>query len=144
MSRNAARDRRRGGRGSETERARQRLRPSVLVLEGRTLLSTWTVDKNADDGSVGTLRWAGGQANSSTGPDTIAFSSLFNTPQTITLIRGQIELTDMATVTITGPGATLLTVHPVSGLGNRVFEVQGGSASLSSLTVTGGKADVGG
>ena len=66
-----------GGRGS-------RLRPTVMALEGRTLLSTFTVNSAADDGSAGTLRWAIGQANAGNQADTIVFSSLFNTPQTIT------------------------------------------------------------
>ena len=36
------------------------------------------------------------QANADGGGDTIVFSSLFNTPQTITLTSGQLELTDTA------------------------------------------------
>ena len=49
------------------------------------------------------LRWAVGQANANAGADTIVFdSSVFNTPQTITLTSGQLALTDTATTTITG------------------------------------------
>jgi len=40
-------------------------------------------------------------ANAAAGADTISFSSLFNTPQTIGLTTGQLLLTDTATTTIT-------------------------------------------
>ena len=65
---------------------------------------------------------------------------MFNTPQTITLTGGQLELTDTTgPTTITGPAAGLLTV---SGNGpSRVFQVDGGvTASISGLTITGGNA----
>jgi fibronectin-binding autotransporter adhesin len=131
------------GRGTKPTRCR-RLRPTVMALEGRVLLSTFTVDSTADDGSAGTLRWAIGQANADKQADTIVFSSLFNTPQTITLTTGQLKLTDPATTMINGPGANLLTVN--GGGASRVFAVYGGSAALSGLTITGGNAgkDVGG
>src|SRR5262249_5605690 len=82
-----------------------------------------------------------GQANASSVADTIAFSSLFNTPQSITLAGSQLQLTDHAATTITGPGANLLTIS--GGGKSRVFEVYG-SASISGLTITGGSADYGG
>ena len=131
------------GRGCLSRGSRnRRLRPSVLALEGRTLLSTFTVGSTADDGSTGTLRWAIGQANSDQGADTIAFTSLFNTPQTISLTGGPLGLTGTAMTTITGPGANLLTV---SGKfqASRVFDVPGGSAAISGLSITGGSADIG-
>ena len=88
MSHNAASDQRRGGRGTVEARRRRRLRPTVMALEDRRLLSTFTVTNTLDDGSAGTLRWAVGQANATAGADTIDFdSSVFNTPQTITLTR---------------------------------------------------------
>jgi hypothetical protein len=67
-----------------------------MALESRALLSTFTVNSMADDGSVGTLRWAIGQANASSEADSIAFSSLFNAPQTINLTAGQLKLFDTA------------------------------------------------
>src|SRR5262249_42205635 len=74
--------------------------------------------------------------------DTIVFSSLFNTPQTITLSGSSLVLTDPATATITGPGAKLLSI---TGRGkSRVFYIDEGSAALSGLTITGGSADSGG
>ena len=70
--------------------ARRRLRPSVLALEGRTLLSTIVVNNPTDIPVTGQtdLRQAIAQANSDGGGDTIVFSSLFNSPQTITLTGG--------------------------------------------------------
>ena len=103
---NFIRARKQSWRGPGANSRRRRLRPTVLALEGRTLLSTFTVNSTADNGSTGTLRWAIGQANSDNQADTIVFSSLFNTPQTITLTGGPLELTDPATTTITGPART--------------------------------------
>ena len=81
-------------------------------------------------------------ANALPTADTITFSpAAFATSSTITLTGGQLSLTDTATTTITGPGANLLTV---SGTGaSRVFDVSG-SAALSGLTISGGKAGAGG
>ena len=51
---------------------------------------------------------------------------------------GPLTLTDTATTTITGPGANLLTVSGNNA--SNVFDIQGGSASVSGLTVTEGQA----
>ena len=44
-----------------------------MALEDRRLLSTFTVDNTLDDGSTGSLRWAVGLANSTSGDNTIDF-----------------------------------------------------------------------
>ena len=96
----------------------------VELLEDRTLPSTFTVLNTLDDGSVGSLRWAVGQANAAGGAEAITFDpTVFATPQTITLSGTQLELTDTSgTETITGPAAGVT----VSGGGlSRVFEVDG-------------------
>ena len=104
--------------------------------------TTWVVN-DASDG-VGSapgqlsLRQAINLANALGTADTITFSSLFDTPQTITLTAGPLSLTDKATTTIDGPGATLLTVS--GGGKSRVFVVEGGSAALAGLTISGGSA----
>ena len=54
---------------------------------------------------------------------------------------GALELTDTAATTITGPGANMLTVS--GNMASAVFQVDGGSAALSGLTVTNGRADRG-
>jgi len=63
MSIHLARDQRRGGRGTVEARQRRRMRPTLMALEDRRLLSTFTVNSTLDNGSAGTLRWAVGQAN---------------------------------------------------------------------------------
>ena len=97
---------------------------------------TFIVTNTADSG-VGSLRYEIGLANSAGGASTIAFGSLFNTPQTITLTSGQLELSNtIEPETITGPAAGVT----VSGGGlSRVFQVDSGvTASISGLTITGG------
>jgi len=118
--------------------------PRIMALENRILLSALSVTNTLDDGSNGSLRWAVGQANSLMEADTITFDpSVFATPQTITLTAGQLELTDVATTTITGPGTDLLSI---SGNGaSRVFLVNTGAmADLSGLTIRDGDDNNGG
>ncbi len=125
---------------SRPNRDRHRLRPTLTMLEDRRLLSTFIVTNTADSGT-GSLRAEIGLATSDTTNDTITFdSSVFGTtPQTITLTSGQLNLTKPSgsSLTIQGPGANLLSVSGNNA--SRVFYLKGGSASLSGLTVTGGK-----
>jgi hypothetical protein len=115
------------------------MRLSVTTLEGRALLSTLTVS-NTNDSGAGSLRAAVNQANADGGGDAIVFSSLFNTPQSITLTGGQLMLTGTrAGTTITGPGANLLSVSGQNA--SRVFLVDANAtASISGVTITGGQA----
>src|SRR4051812_22760837 len=99
MNRNRAIAQPRRGSTMKHDHGRRRLRPTVTALEGRALLSTFTVTSKSDDGSAGTLRWAIGQANANNQADTIVFSSLFNTPQTITLSGSALDITDSGTTT---------------------------------------------
>ncbi len=79
-------DQRKGGRATIEARKRRRMQPTVLALEDRKLLSTFTVTSTLDNGSVGTLRWAIGQANLNGGAETITFDkTVFKTAQTINL-----------------------------------------------------------
>ncbi len=74
------------------------------------MLSTFTVNSIADDGSTGTLRWAVSQANVDTSPSTIDFD-LGTAPATITLLQGPLVLSNTSEpVTIDGPGAGLLSI----------------------------------
>ena len=84
---------------------------------------------------------------------TITFATpLFATPQTITLDPTQGQLTLAKSVTITGPGANVLTVARNTAMGTpqfRIFQVNSGvTATISGLTITGrlraGGADGGG
>jgi hypothetical protein len=122
---------------------RGRLRPTVMALEGRTLLSTIVVNNLTDTVVPGqtNLRQAITQANTDGGGDTIVFSGVFNKPQIITLSNRELQLTGKATTTITGPGAALLSISGNSQ--SRVFNVFG-TAQISGLTVTNGHDQFGG
>ena len=90
--------------------ARRRLmRPTLLALEERALLSTIVVNNPTDTPVAGQidLRQAIVQANTKGGNETITFDkTVFMTPQTITLNGTQLELSDTTgTETITGPKA---------------------------------------
>jgi hypothetical protein len=119
------------------------VRPTLQALEDR-LLPSFTVNNLLDDGSVGSLRWAVNQVNSTGGSQTINFdSTVFNTPQTIYLTGTQLELTDTTgTETITGP-AVGVTVN--GGYLSRVFKIDRlVKASISGLTISGGENFSGG
>ena len=108
--------------------------------------STLVVGDVTDKAGTGpgrlSLRQAVNLATLLPGVDTITFDpNVFgSTPQTITLSRGQLALINRST-TIIGPGAGLLTIS--GGGQSRVFDIEGGSAVLSGLTISGGQADNG-
>src|SRR5262245_32934408 len=114
-----------------------RAHPTLEVLEDRWVPSI-VVNNPTDTFVAGQidLRDAIAQANASGGDQTITFdSTVFNTPQTITLDFGQLELSDTTgTETITGPAAGVT----VSGGGlSRVFQVDRlVTASISGLTIS--------
>ena len=144
---------RRGGCGTAEVRKRQRLRtqPTLLALEDRRLLATFTVTSAADSAPAGspaahTLRWAVEQANAATSASSIEIE-LGTSSATITLTQGQLELTSTTSaITIyDGPGQGPVTISGNSA--SRVFQIDGGvTASISGLTITGGNsgADPGG
>ena len=141
MTYNRASDPRRGGPGDgRAPGQRRRMRPTLLALEDRRLLSTIVVNNPTDTPVAGQidLRQAIALANTNGGTETITFdSTVFKTPQTITLTGSQLELSDTTgTETITGPKAGVT----VNGGGtSRVFQVDAGvTASISGLTITGG------
>ena len=120
------------------------MRPTLLTLEDRRLLSTFPVTSTGDDvNTTGTLRWAVAQADAASSPSTIDFN-LGTSPATITLSNGVLDLSNTsAAITITGPGANLLSISGNKASG--VFQVDGGvAASISGLTITGGSAQYAG
>jgi predicted outer membrane repeat protein len=96
----------------------------------------YTVTSTADDGA-GSLRDAINQANSNPGDDIITFA-LDLSGQTITLLTGQLTLTDtVGTTRIVGLGANQLTIS--GGNTNRVFEIQTDAVvEISRLTISNG------
>ena len=112
-------------------------------MEERTLLSGFVVS-NIDDSGPGSLRQAILDANDQSGANHITFDpTAFATPQTITLTSGQLELSNTSgTETITGPAAG---VTVSAGGSSRVFQLDSSvPASISGMTITGGKLYYGG
>jgi hypothetical protein len=99
---------------------------------------------NANDSGAGSLRQAVLDANSFAGADTITFDpTFFNVSETITLITGELLVTE--SVNIIGPGPALATVSGNNA--GRVFNLGGPSGTnvaLSGLTITKGSTNAGG
>ena len=110
------------------------------LLTAATTISaaTFTVTNSADSGP-GSLRQAVLDANAATTADTIVFSSFFDTPRTITL-ASQIPISSgsaIDTLTITGPGANLLTISGNNAV--RHFQTSSGDInSISGMTLANG------
>src|SRR6516165_7107104 len=142
MRRNRVSDLRSRRPGAAEPRQRRQMRPTLMALEDRRLLSTIVVNNPTDTPVVGQidLRQAIALANTNGGNETITFdSTVFKTPRTITLspTLGQLELSDTTgTEAIVGPtkGVTV-----DAGGASRVFQIDGGvTASMSGLTISGG------
>jgi hypothetical protein len=117
------------------------MRPTVMTLEDRRLLSTFQVSSAADPATLtpGTLRWAVEQANAATSPSAIEFE-LGSGAATITLLQGQLELsnTSDATTIYDGPGQGGVTISGNNA--SRVLQIDSGvTASISGLTISGGQ-----
>ncbi len=126
---------------------RHRLRPTLLALEERTLLSMFAVTNNTVDdvNTSGTLRWAIAQANAATTSPSSIEIELGTTPATITLAGTQLELSNTAypTTIYDGPGQGAVTVSGNNA--SRVFQIDNGvTASISGMTISGGNAYNGG
>lgn len=123
-----------------TNLLRNTLTAVILILTVSAInaaAATFTVT-NTNDTGAGSLRQAITDANTAASADTIVFDSSFNTARTITLAGTVLLIGTNADLTITGPGANLLTVS-----GNnvsRVFQIQSGigQVTISGMTITGG------
>jgi Bacterial Ig-like domain (group 3)/Right handed beta helix region len=127
--------------------------PSFEGLEVRVVLSPtiYTVDSTADGSSTGTLRWAITQANANknSAGSTIEFSStVFNSPQTIRLTEGTLDLTGTAGPEVIQGPPVGVTINGSGDAKDGVFYVEYETpsvhASFSGLTITGGNANSGG
>ncbi len=123
----------------------------AFELQPISSLVVGTADDGVDDDySPGdlSLREAILFANLIPGADTITFDTagVFATPQTITLLGNELDITD--SVTITGTGASRLTIN--AGGTTRVFNIDDGDSNtqlavaISDLTITGGGSVVNG
>ena len=142
---------RRAVRGPASRQRHQRPRRMLTVeaLEGRALLSTFTVNSLGDTGTgsglSGDLRYVITQADQTQGDNTINFA----VAGTITLNSALPDLSNTTGVTdIEGPGASSLTVARSSAAGTPdfgVFTVDANvQAKLVGLTITGGETFRGG
>jgi hypothetical protein len=115
----------------------------AFQTQGPTLMVNVTSDGVGSGAGQLSLREAVNLADVQTTGDSISFDpSVFGTtPQIIDLTDGPLSLSDAARTTIAGPGASLLTISGQSK--SRVFDIAGGSAALSGMTITGGLADNG-
>ena len=115
--------------------------------------AVYTVDKTEDSLNVQnctaaandcSLRSALFLANRSSADDTINFDpAIFNTPQEIQITTSeQFVITNNGALTISGPGANLLSINGLNTV--RVFNITGGTASISGLTIRNGLAGGGG
>jgi hypothetical protein len=113
---------------------RCRIFSSVESLESRLCLSTFTV-LNTNDSGAGSLRQAITSANSNAGADLITFQSG---------LSGAINLTTSLLIsdplTITGPGASILTVRHTTSTTSpfRIFDSTASALTISGLTISGG------
>ena len=113
--------------------------PFIIVMA--MLHSPWAraaiVTTTADTGP-GSLRQAIGNA---TPGETLTFA----VSGSITLTSGELFITN--NLTITGPGASQLTVQRSTAAGTpdfRVFDIRSGTVTISGLTVNNGRSDSGG
>ena len=156
MSRKRNPRRRTVSRIDRSSSVRQSKQLTFEQLEARHLLATFVVNSTADGpvdltDSVVTLRDAIASSNDTAGADTITFDpSVFSSAQTIDLTSELPTITD--DVTITGPGADLLTIDAGNGT-DGVFDTGDGfrilsiddddennliDVELSGLTISGG------
>lgn len=110
----------------------------LLMLAAANLApaATFTVT-NTNDSGAGSLRQAVLDANAATTTaDTIVFDASFNVPRTITLttIISISPAAGVDTLTITGPGANLLTITHTTA---RIFQNGLNSPTTDVLTISG-------
>jgi hypothetical protein len=112
--------------------------PAGFIGAFRALIPLTLAVTTAADSGPGSLRDAIAQANASGSVDTILFGPLYGTPQTITLESALPNI--ISPVTISGPGAGLLTIRrDPAATSFRIFTMTTGSSTLSGMTITGGR-----
>src|SRR5512132_1300773 len=113
-----------------------RVDPCAESLEQRICLAVFLVTNTSDNTNAGSLRRAIIDANTNTGPDEIRFDpAVFSTPRTITIVSPPTPPQIQGALTITGPGASLLTITRAGG---RVLESFASTLAISGVTISGG------
>jgi hypothetical protein len=122
--------------GGERRRPRHRVRPEVLVLEERRLLSLVIPVTSPGDSGPGTLRDAVATADQANQP--VEFQFQLEEGATIALTSGQLELNNVnEPVAIEGPGALGLTIDGTDS--SRIFQIDPGvTASITGITLADG------
>ena len=107
--------------------------PVITCAPGARADSTFTVTSTADDGSVGTLRWAVAQADAAgAGTQTINFAVPSNS--IITLTSPLPVLNNISgVIVVNGSGTSGLAISGNDA--NRVFFVQSGNVTISNLNI---------
>jgi len=109
--------------------------PQLTYLEERITPATITVSSNADAGA-GTLRQAIIDANASAGDDTINFG-ITGTITLASSLPAIVTATTAGTLSVTGPGSTLLTISG-NNKNLQVFKINSGAnLSFSGITISG-------
>jgi len=115
------------------------------ILEDRTAPAVFTV-ATTTDGGPGSLRQAIIEANASHVPDTIVVPAGI---YALTLAgagedqsaTGDLDITGQLTISGAGAGDTII---DASSLGDRVFDVLGGTVTISGVTIRNGSTDTNG
>jgi parallel beta-helix repeat protein len=121
--------------------------PAIAAGSFQALVPTVTTVLNTNDSGAGSLRQAILDSNNRAGPDVINFDpTFFNVARTISLTSSELLITD--SLTISGPGAGLLTVRrdPVAATQQfRIFDVNAAgfqNVTISGMTISGGSTAV--
>ncbi len=109
-------------------------RPSFETLEARALLSTVVVTTLSDETNANSTTSLREAISKALAGDTISFKS--GLTGTITLGKGQLSIGK--NLTITGPGASKVSVSGNNA--TRVFSISSGKVSISGLTIKNGRA----
>ena len=115
---------------------------AILFASFTAPAANFTVTKVADtnDGTCDadcSLREAIAAANAAAGDDTILFSSLFSTAQTIVLSGSEMVVTANGSLTINGPGANLLTLD--GNMASRIISLSAAvTATIDGIRFTRG------
>ena len=110
----------------------------LLIAAAGVNAATFTVT-NTNDTGVGSLRQAVLDANAAASADTIVFDASFSTPRSIVL-ASTIQISPAAsvdTLTITGPGANLLTITKPTAVGSRALFIGNNNNPPDTTTITG-------